>query len=55
MNTGTLGCGTWGGNIVSENVYYKHLLNTTRVAFPVDREAPSDEAVFGADVIAEFE
>ncbi len=54
MNTGTLGCGTWGGNIVSENVYHKHLLNTTRVAFPVDRVAPSDEVVFGTDVIGEF-
>lgn len=28
----TLGCGTWGGNSVSENVGVKHLLNITTVA-----------------------
>lgn len=28
----TLGCGTWGGNSVSENVGVKHLLNTKVVA-----------------------
>ncbi|MDZ4159315.1 MAG: aldehyde dehydrogenase family protein, partial [Anaerolineaceae bacterium] len=25
----TLGCGTWGGNITSENITWKHLINTT--------------------------
>jgi len=30
--TNTLGCGTWGNNTLSENLTYKHLLNTTRVA-----------------------
>ncbi len=25
----SLGCGTWGGNISSENITWKHLLNTT--------------------------
>lgn len=29
----TLGCGTWGGNSVSENVGIKHLLNIKTVAF----------------------
>ena len=53
--TGTLGCGTWGNNAVSENVYFKHLLNLTQVAFPLDRTEPSDEEVFGATVIDEFE
>lgn len=28
----TLGCGTWGGNSVSENVGVKHLINTKMVA-----------------------
>ena len=28
----TLGCGTWGGNLVSENVGVKHLLNIKTVA-----------------------
>ena len=30
--TNTLGCGSWGGNSISENFTYKHLLNITRVA-----------------------
>ena len=30
--TNTLGCGSWGGNSISENFTYKHLLNVTRVA-----------------------
>ena len=28
----TLGCGSWGGNSVSENVGVKHLLNVKTVA-----------------------
>ena len=30
--TNTLGCGSWGGNSISENFTFKHLLNVTRVA-----------------------
>lgn len=30
--TNTLGCGPWGNNTLSENLTYKHLLSTTRVA-----------------------
>jgi succinate-semialdehyde dehydrogenase len=30
--TSTLGCGSWGNNSVSENVYYRHFMNITRVA-----------------------
>ena len=31
--TTTLGCGTWGGNIISENLDYKHLINISRIAY----------------------
>jgi len=48
--TGSLGCGTWGGNIASENIVLKHYLNTTWVIRPVTRTPPTDEALFG-DVI----
>lgn len=30
--TSSMGCGTWGGNIVSENICLKHYMNTTWVA-----------------------
>lgn len=45
--TTTLGCGTWGNNILSENVDYRHLLNTTKIAYLIDeREAPTDEELW---------
>lgn len=46
-NTFSLGCGTWGGNIVSENITQKHYMNTTWVAEPIDREEASDEEIYG--------
>jgi len=45
--TSSLGCGTWGGNIVSENVHLKHYLNTTWVSVPIAEDKPSDEELFG--------
>ncbi len=45
--TSSLGCGTWGGNVVSENVHLKHYLNTTWVSLPIPEDRPSDEELFG--------
>lgn len=45
--TGSLGCGTWGGNIISENVTLKHFLNNTWLSTPITRAIPSDEELFG--------
>ena len=45
--TFSLGCGSWGGNSVSENVTQKHYYNTTRIARPLDRSAPDDAAIYG--------
>ena len=45
--TFSLGCGSWGGNSVSENVTQKHYYNTTRIAEPLDRAAPDDAAIYG--------
>ncbi|CAD5375124.1 NAD-dependent aldehyde dehydrogenases [Rubrivivax sp. A210] len=46
--TSSLGCGTWGGNVVSENVGLKHYLNTTWVSVPIKEDKPSDEELFGS-------
>ena len=35
-STATLGCGTWGGNITSENIHWKHFINITWVNEPVE-------------------
>lgn len=43
----TLGCGTWGGNISSENVTWKHMVNTTWVSSPIEPVIPSDAILFG--------
>lgn len=43
----SLGCGTWGGNIASENITLKHYMNDTWLATGIDRAAPTDEELFG--------
>lgn len=45
--TSSMGCGTWGGNIVSENIALKHYMNTTWVSKPIPEDKPSDEWLFG--------
>ncbi|PTL38377.1 aldehyde dehydrogenase family protein [Alkalicoccus saliphilus] len=43
-----LGCGTWGNNITSENITYKHYINTTWVAKEIKNyKVPTDEELFG--------
>lgn len=46
-STVTLGCGTWGNNITSENITYKHFINVTWVSEPIAPHRPTDEAIFG--------
>lgn len=43
----TLGCGTWGGNITSENVHWKHFINTTWVSVPIPPVVPDENVIFG--------
>ena len=45
--TSSLGCGTWGGNIASENITYKHFMNTTWISYPIEEHIPTDEELFG--------
>ena len=45
--TSSMGCGTWGGNIVSENICLKHYMNTTWVARPIPEDMPSLTELFG--------
>jgi len=47
----SMGCGTWGGNSISDNLGYRHFLNITRVVRPLapDRvREPTDDELFGA-------
>ncbi len=46
-STVSLGCGSWGGNITTENINYKHFLNVTWVSEYITPVKPSDEEIFG--------
>ena len=45
--TASLGCGTWGGNITSENISVKHYMNTTWVSRPIPEDTPSEQEILG--------
>ena len=46
-STVTLGCGTWGGNITTENINYRHFLNITWLSYPFPPQKPTDEDIWG--------
>ncbi len=43
----TMGCGTWGGNSFSENLNYRHFMNTTRIVRVIPPREPSVDDIFG--------
>ena len=45
----SMGCGTWGGNSVSENVNYRHYLNIVRIVRPIPINEPFEE-----DLLADY-
>jgi sulfoacetaldehyde dehydrogenase len=45
--TASLGCGTWGGNITSENISVKHYMNTTWVSRPIAEDKPDEREILG--------
>lgn len=46
--TATLGCGSWGNNSISENLWWHHLVNIARIAMPIaGASVPTDEEVWG--------
>lgn len=47
--TGAVGCGSWGGNSISENLDYTHLMNIVRVAY----EMPEDVVLSNEEIWAE--
>jgi succinate-semialdehyde dehydrogenase len=45
--TTTLGCGSWGGNSISENLDYKHLMNVSRIGKVItNKKVPTDEEIW---------
>src|SRR4051812_38342247 len=51
--TTTLGCGSWGGNSISENLDYKHLMNVSRIGKPITRKrVPTDEEIWACPMVS---
>jgi succinate-semialdehyde dehydrogenase len=47
--TTTLGCGSWGGNSISENLDYKHLMNVSRIGKVITgKKVPTDEEIWSS-------
>ena len=45
--TTTLGCGSWGGNSISENLDYKHLMNVSRIGKVIaNKPVPTDAEIW---------
>ena len=55
--TFSLGCGSWGGNATNNNITWQDLVNMTWVSKPLakTKELPSDEALFGKDILEALE
>jgi succinate-semialdehyde dehydrogenase len=47
--TTTLGCGFWGNTLLSENLTYKHLMNVTRIGYPLLGPRPTSEEIWRLD------
>jgi len=43
----SMGCGTWAGNSISENLNYKHFINITHLVREIPEDKPSEQELFG--------
>ncbi len=43
----SMGCGSWGGNSISENMNYRNYLNITRIARTITPNEPTEMDLFG--------
>ena len=45
--TGTLGCGSWGNNSISENLWFNHLINISKISYEIPGKAvPTDDEIW---------
>ena len=44
----TMGCGTWQGNAISDNLNWRCFVNITHLVTTIPEDRPSEEALFGA-------
>ncbi len=43
----SMGCGTWGGNSITENLNYRNFINITHLVTTIPEDKPSEEELFG--------
>ena len=43
----TMGCGTWQGNAISENLSWRHFVNITHLVSAIPEDRPSEDELFG--------
>jgi sulfoacetaldehyde dehydrogenase len=43
----SMGCGTWGGNSITENLNYRHFINITHLVTTIPEDRPAEEQLFG--------
>lgn len=44
----SMGCGTWAGNSISENLSYKNFINVTHLVKTIPPDEPAEHELFGA-------
>jgi sulfoacetaldehyde dehydrogenase len=42
----SMGCGTWGGNSISDNLNFRHFINTVRVVRAIPAQEPTIEDIY---------
>jgi len=43
----SMGCGTWAGNSISENLNYRHFINITHLSTVIPERRPTEDDLFG--------
>lgn len=45
--TATLGCGSWGNNSISENLWFNHLINISKISYEIPtKKVPTDDEIW---------
>ena len=42
----SMGCGSWGGNSIDDNLHWRHFMQTTKIVRPIPPREPSVDEVF---------
>jgi sulfoacetaldehyde dehydrogenase len=44
----SMGCGSWGGNAIDDNVHWRHFLQSTKIVREIPAREPALDEIFGA-------